>query len=117
LVVVQSPIASIRWLQVFAQTLALAPAAVEVITVCDREADIYEMFASAQEQEAPLLVRASSDRALLDDEDRKLWPKADAHAPVNHIARHGTYCPPGGPLDRATRGLRRSVAHPMANPA
>ena len=66
---------SYRWLQAFEQTLALAPIGVEVITVCDREADIYEMFAFAQAKNASLLVRASSDRALLDVEVRKLWPK------------------------------------------
>ncbi len=66
---------SYRWLQAFEQTLALAPTGVEVITVCDREADICEMFAFAHKNNAPLLVRASSDRALLDVEVRKLWPK------------------------------------------
>jgi hypothetical protein len=76
---------SYRWLQAFEQTLALAPPGVEVITVCDREADIYEMFALAQEGEAPLLVRASSDRALLDDEVRKLWPKVEAQPVAGYL--------------------------------
>ena len=76
---------SYRWLQAFEQTLALAPPGVEVITVCDREADIYEMFALAQEREAPLLVRASSDRALLDDEVRKLWPKVAAQPVTGYL--------------------------------
>ena len=68
---------SYRWLQAFEQTLALAPTGVEVITVCDREADIYEMVAFAQQHQAPLLVRASSNRAVLDEEVRKLWPKVE----------------------------------------
>jgi hypothetical protein len=68
---------SYRWLQAFEQTLALAPAGVEVITVCDREADIYEMFALAQEQKASLLVRASSNRVLLETDVRKLWSKVE----------------------------------------
>ena len=55
---------SYKWLQAFEQTLELAPAGVDVVTVCDREADIYEMFALAQEKEAKLLVRASTDRTL-----------------------------------------------------
>lgn len=76
---------SYRWLQAFEQTLALAPPGVEVITVCDREADIYEMFAFAQEREASLLVRASSDRALLDDEVRKLWPKVETQSPTGYL--------------------------------
>jgi hypothetical protein len=76
---------SYRWLQAFEQTLALAPAGIEVITVCDREADIYEMFAFAQEKKAPLLVRASSNRALLDAENRKLWPKVTGQPVVGYL--------------------------------
>jgi hypothetical protein len=82
---------SYRWLQAFEQTLALAPTGVEVITVCDREADIYEMFALAQAKNAPLLVRASSDRALLDDvEIRKLWPKVTGQPIVSYLTVHIT---------------------------
>jgi hypothetical protein len=79
---------SYRWLQAFEQTLALAPPDVEVITVCDREADIYEMFAFAQEREAPLLVRASSDRVLRDDEVRKLWPKVEKQPVTGSLTVH-----------------------------
>jgi len=79
---------SYRWLQAFEQTLAMAPTGVEVITVCDREADIYEMFAFAWTKNAPLLVRASSDRALLDVEVRKLWPKVTGQAVVGHLTVH-----------------------------
>ena len=68
---------SYHWLQAFEQTLALAPDDVEVITVCDREADIYEMFVLAQKEEASLLVRASSNRKLLDEETGKLWPAVE----------------------------------------
>ena len=76
---------SYRWLQAFEQTLALAPAGVEVITVCDREADIYEMFAFAQTKNASLLVRASSNRALLDVDVRKLWPKVTGQPVADYL--------------------------------
>jgi len=76
---------SYRWLQAFEQTLALAPSGVEVITVCDREADIYEMFAFAQTKIAPLLVRASSDRVLLEVEVRKLWPKVTGQPVAGYL--------------------------------
>ena len=79
---------SYRWLQAFEQTLALAPMGVEVITVCDREADIYEMFAFARTKNAPLLGRASSDRALLDVEVRKLWPKVTGQPVVGYLTVH-----------------------------
>ena len=76
---------SYRWLQAFEQTLTLAPSGVEVITICDREADIYEMFAFAQTKNAPLLVRASSDRVLLDVEVRKLWPKVTGRPVAGYL--------------------------------
>ena len=63
---------SYRWLRAFDQTLALAPSAVQVLTVCDREADIYEMFVLAQEEQAALLVRAARDRRLAEQEVDKL---------------------------------------------
>ena len=69
---------SYRWIEAFEQTVALAPANTEVVTVCDREADIYEMFLVAQKPNASLLVRASSDRCLDEQEEAlKLWQKIE----------------------------------------
>ena len=69
---------SYRWIEAFEQTLSLVPVDTEVVTVCDREADIYEMFVVAQEQNASLLVRAKVDRSLDEQEEtRKLWQKAE----------------------------------------
>jgi len=76
---------SYRWLQAFEQTLALAPSDVQVVTVCDREADIYEMFVLAQEKEADLLVRASSNRRLAEQEVDKLWAKVEQQALAGHL--------------------------------
>jgi hypothetical protein len=68
---------SYRWLEAFEQTLALIPASVRAVTVCDREADIYELFALAVERQASLLVRASADRCLAEGKIRHLWAKAE----------------------------------------
>jgi len=68
---------SYRWIEAFQQTIALTPEGVQVVTVCDREADIYEMFVMAQEQHADLLVRANTDRRL-DEETKKLWAKVES---------------------------------------
>jgi len=77
---------SYRWIEAFEQTLNLTPAGVEVITVCDREADIYEMFVLAQEKKAKLLVRAATDRLLVKDEEvRKLWQKVEQQAIAGHL--------------------------------
>jgi hypothetical protein len=66
---------SYHWLKAFEQTLALTPAGVEVVTVCDRDADIYEMFVLAEEKRAGLVVRAAADRVLAEKEVGKLWAK------------------------------------------
>jgi hypothetical protein len=78
---------SYRWLQAFEQTLALVPSDVHVVTVCDREADIYEMFVLAQEKVADLLVRAANDRRLAEPEVDKLWSKVEQHPLLV-----GTFC-------------------------
>jgi hypothetical protein len=72
---------SYRWLQAFDKTIELTPEGIQVVTVCDREADIYEMFVMAAERQASLLVRADADRCLQDDEVKHLWPKV-AQQPV-----------------------------------
>lgn len=68
---------SYRWLEAFEKTIALAPEPTRVVTVCDREADLYEMFVLAQERQAPLLVRASDNRCLAEAESKHLWDKAE----------------------------------------
>lgn len=71
---------SYRWIEAFRQTIALIPQTVKVVTICDREADLYEMFALAQEQAALLLVRANADRRLAEDDVQSLWAKATRQA-------------------------------------
>jgi len=70
---------SYRWIEAFEQVIALAPEEVQVVTVCDREADIYEMFVAAKEEEADLLVRANTDRRL-DEEAKYLWAKVESQS-------------------------------------
>lgn len=79
---------SYRWLEALEQTLALRPPGVQVLTVCDREADIYEMFVLAQEEQAALLVRAASDRRLDEQEVNKLWAKVEQQPVAGHLTVH-----------------------------
>ena len=52
----------------------------QVVTVCDREADIYELFQLSAELAAPVLVRANADRPInkrsmyAEKDIVKLWP-------------------------------------------
>ncbi len=57
---------SYKWLKAVQETVALSPHGVEVVHVCDREADIYEMFQEVLVLGAKMVVRASQDRAVGD---------------------------------------------------
>ena len=76
---------SYKWLEALSQTVERTPAGVEVVTVCDREGDIYEMFTLAQEKEAKLLVRASFDRLLADEAVDHLWQKVEQQDMVGEL--------------------------------
>jgi hypothetical protein len=65
----QSPIASkesLKWLTAVRQAQALCPAGVELVHVCDSEADIYEMFQEVQDLGTKMVIRASQDRAVME---------------------------------------------------
>ena len=49
---------SYRWLQALTKTGELVPAGVQVVTICDREADIYELDSLAQDRQAFLPGRS-----------------------------------------------------------
>jgi len=77
---------SYRWIEAFEQVIALKPEGVQVVTVCDREADFYEMFVMAKEKHADLLVRASTDRRLALYEGAKfLWAKAESQKQAGEL--------------------------------
>lgn len=51
---------SYKWIQALSQTHARTPEGVEVITICDREADVYEFFVEAKEH--PFVIRSAQNR-------------------------------------------------------
>jgi hypothetical protein len=54
---------SYRWLQALKNTKDIT-GDTQVVTVCDREADIYEFFMLSDQIKSPVLVRAKCDRAV-----------------------------------------------------
>ena len=69
---------SYKWLKSF-QAVELAQEScpdTQIISVCDREGDIYEFFELASKSPVDLLVRASHNRKLY-GEQPKLWEKLD----------------------------------------
>ncbi|MBW2333525.1 MAG: IS4 family transposase, partial [Deltaproteobacteria bacterium] len=52
-----------RWLEALENTKAVT-GGTQIITVCDREADLYDFFKCSQQIGAPVLVRANADRTI-----------------------------------------------------
>jgi hypothetical protein len=76
-----------RWIDVARDSIATLDAAETVTVVCDREGDIYDLFAAVADAgpRAHLLVRAARDRSLADEEDL-LFAHVDA-LPERHRYR------------------------------
>ena len=79
---------SYKWLTALRQAVALTPAGVQLVSVCDREADVYELFVEAAALETGLLVRATQDRSLMEPELGKLWASVAATPVTGHLKVH-----------------------------
>ena len=55
---------SYRWLRSLSDTDAIITGDTQVVTVCDREADMYGLFELSDRIKSPVLVRANVDRAI-----------------------------------------------------
>lgn len=69
---------SYRWLQGIEVTQKLKPMNTRVITICDRESDIYEFFVQAEQTQAEFVIRAAWNRHLEDSEYPQLWKHLQA---------------------------------------
>jgi len=67
---------SFKWLESMERSNKGIPAEIKVINVCDREADLFEFFYKAINEDRFFLVRATYNRLLLDE--RKAFDKVHA---------------------------------------
>ena len=74
---------SYKWFKGLAQSTARFPAGVSVLSVSDRESDIFEYFAHPRPPQVDLLVRAWRDRAVV-NEVSPLWATMQA-SPVRGL--------------------------------
>jgi hypothetical protein len=63
---------SIRWLDALKTTDSSIPESVQVLTIADREADIYDLFACPRRPGSDFLIRATQNRCLAESEQH-LW--------------------------------------------
>jgi hypothetical protein len=76
---------SYRWITALQKTVEVAPSPTTVVTLCDREADIYEFLAEAQRLDAKFVLRAAWDRHLKHADCPRLWPLVEAQAVMGHV--------------------------------
>jgi hypothetical protein len=100
---------SIKWLKSYRAAAALQARCPDtmVVSVGDREADLYELFqeAAAKPENPKLLVRAKHDRALKNEQHR-LWQTMQSKEPAGvqilHVPRQGS---------RAARDAHLAIRH------
>jgi len=66
---------SYRWIEALRETHRLVPQSTKVVTVCDREADIYEFLQEASLFNAQILIRASANRNLNDSGEQRFFER------------------------------------------
>lgn len=77
-----------RWLRGQTATLATLSPQTDVLTIADREADIYDFFAAPRRAGAELLVRATHPRRIADSEAGEaayVWTTLHANAPAGTV--------------------------------
>jgi hypothetical protein len=79
---------SYKWVQGLEQTVKRTPPGVQVVSVCDREADVFEFMVRAQELKTGFLIRAAQDRALVDLQIGKVWDAAEAAQVSGYLKVH-----------------------------
>jgi hypothetical protein len=76
---------SAKWLDALKLTRRRAPREVKVVTVCDREADIFEFLLTAEKEDAAYVVRAAQDRRLM-VAGQTLWQHLQACAVAGELS-------------------------------
>ncbi|MFM7369302.1 MAG: IS4 family transposase, partial [Sphaerospermopsis kisseleviana] len=61
-----------KWLDGLKKTDSIIPSSVQVVTIADREADFYDLFACPRRQGSDFLIRATQNRCLVGGEQH-LW--------------------------------------------
>ncbi len=69
-----------RWLNALFETDSIIPESTKVVTIADREADFYDLFACPRRHGADFLIRATQNRCLVASDDH-LWSAMESVRP------------------------------------
>jgi Transposase Tn5 dimerisation domain len=73
-----------KWLEALHETVTLVPEEIRLVTVADREADIFEFLDQADQLAAEYVIRAAQDRSV-GGELRRLWAHMAAEPVVGDV--------------------------------
>ena len=74
-----------KWLKALGQTVERVPADVQLVSIGDSEADIFELFNHARNLKTDLLVRAAQDRSVCEPETGLLWSTLEKQAVAGYL--------------------------------
>lgn len=77
-----------KWLIGLRESVKQKPDQTQLITVGDREADIFELFDCACDLMTDLLIRAGQDRSVCEPEVGRLWATLEAQPVAGQLAVH-----------------------------
>lgn len=69
-----------RWLSALVETELIIPESTQVVTIADREADFYDLFACPRRSGSDFLIRATQNRCLVGSDDH-LWSAMESVTP------------------------------------
>ena len=76
---------SFRWIKALRETEELCSKAKKVVTICDREADFYELLVEAERLQSNYVIRARTPRKILDNSSQTTLEALEAKDPVGTI--------------------------------
>jgi transposase-like protein len=103
---------SYKWLSALRESMTMTPSEIRLLTIADREADIFEFLTEAADLDAEYVIRAAQDRCVA-GEVGQLWAHMATQAVVGEI-RVEVAARPGKPA--RTAELRVRVAQVTLQP-
>jgi Transposase DNA-binding len=77
-----------KWLVALSESVKHKPEQTKLVTVCDAEADLFELFNHARQLETDLLIRAAQNRALWEPAVGRLWAVLEKQPLAGHLVVH-----------------------------
>ena len=107
---------SSKWLISLKQTLERTPAGVQLITLADRESDIFEFLTQAKELRAKYVIRARTDRKLVPEESAGCTRMLDSLSDAPVLGSLAVEVPGNGSRKARTASIEVRVAQVTIQP-